>query len=124
MAVRKAGKALVGTIDRFEVRDKVKGKKTLAESMCKRAKLPDVAITPFFLQTLTGLATEKEMMEAIEDRRQITGLAQNRKPKSVGQGLDEAVQQEDTSKMSEKELKEHEQKKEREFLADVFKTKV
>lgn len=116
-AVRKAAKAVVGTLDRHEVAAKMKSKQTLAESLCARAKLPKEAVTPFFLSQLVECADEKRMMEAIEDRRQITGLAQGKKPRSVDP-LTEGVRTED---MSADDLKKHEAKMEADFLKDVFR---
>lgn len=119
-AVKRAGRAVVGTLDRYEVQGKVAAKRALAESLCAKAKLPKEAVTPFFLSTLVECKTEKHMMEAIEDRRQLTGIARSSRPRSA----DPNIPLEESTKpknMTEKELKEHNAKMEQAFLADVFK---
>ncbi len=117
--VRKAGKAVVGTLDRHEAAAATKTRRELAESLCTKASLPKTAITPFFLSTLIELRNEKEMMEAIEDRRQIVGTAKNTKPRSAGQGHEEGTAP--GKALTEAEQVEAQKKKEAEFLADVFK---
>ena len=118
-AVRKAGRAVVGTLDRHEVAVAVKTKRELAEGLCKRAKLPKEAVTPYFLSLLTECRDEKHMMEAIEDRRQITGVATSPKPRSVDpSAVEDVILQE---ALSDEERDKKQKELEAEFLKDVFR---
>lgn len=117
-AVRKSATALIGTLDRYEVAAKIKGKKELAESLCGRAKLPKDAVTPHFIKQLVECENEREMMEAIEDRRSIVGIATGRKPKSVDPT---AIVEGVTPGMSDDEKKKAIEKMDQAFLNDVFR---
>lgn len=121
--VARAGRAVVGTLDKYEVQAAMTTKRTLAEGLCHRAKLPKEAVTPHFLKLLVECDTEKDMMEAIEDRRQLAGIASGRKPRSAdplaAAALTEATK--DTSGMSEADKAAHQKKLDAAFLADVFK---
>ncbi len=81
-------KQLKAKLDRYETKEKIENAKEGIKALCKREKLPQIAITDTFINSLIDMS-EKEQIELINDRKALTG-SKSKAPVSVARESVEA----------------------------------